>query len=299
MPDAFIRGPFSEIYTSPRRVLTLLIVINESMHIGETALRSSRRRRLRLDVRLARRAASADFPYTYLAEREIPRGEITFARVVHRHTSAAAARIAARRRRFACYGRFRSATKAFERRARPLCHLSKHFSDASTSRIREQHLCEIHPSPRSPSRSRAAEESRTRAKPRRQVSTFSERVLARPLVSSFLLEIRRARVVCVYVCVLSRADARGHAKEIACYSSIRSHGTFPQSFTFITDEQLALPLLMPRYGNPRRMRARKIERRLTRFSRGLEIPRGDILGGKWPKVMCTCMCVHSACVYAE
>lgn len=49
------------------------------------------------------------------------------------------------------------------------------------------------------------------------------------------------------------ANTRGHAKEIACYSSIRSHGTF----TFITAEQLALPLLMLRYGNPRQMRGGK------------------------------------------
>lgn len=56
---------------------------------------------------------------------------------------------------------------------------------------------------------------------------------------------RCATPVCLY-----SAYTRGHAKEIACYSSIRSHGTF----TFITAEQLALPLLILRYGNPRRMR---------------------------------------------
>lgn len=75
-----------------------------------------------------------------------------------------------------------------------------------------------------------------------KVSMFSTRVFAS------LRLFRYAALVCLH-----GANTRGHAKEIACCSSIRSHGTF----TFITTEQLALPLLMLRYGNPRRMRGGK------------------------------------------
>lgn len=78
------------------------------------------------------------------------------------------------------------------------------------------------------------EESRARTDPR-QVSMF--------FVFALLCGMLR---LCAYV--RTHVVMRKRSRAIRLY---RSHGTFLQSFTFITAEQLALPLLMPRYGNPK------------------------------------------------
>lgn len=52
--------------------------------------------------------------------------------------------------------------------------------------------------------------------------------------------------------------ARSWAKRSRARRRWGSHGTFLETFTFIADvEQLALPSLMPRYGNTRQTSARK------------------------------------------
>lgn len=80
--------------------------------------------------------------------------------------------------------------------------------------IREQHLSATRIALR-------AEESRARANPR-QVNMFFGRVFRvfSPLPLTTRYEYAAAAPVC------SCANTRGHAEEIACYSSIRSHGTF-------------------------------------------------------------------------
>jgi len=87
---------------------------------------------------------------------------------------------------------FRFLRKSSERT--PPRHFSKHFSNASTSGIREQHLY-------------------IRCSPRRGIPSSHES-LASKHVFRIRISLRHAASVC------SRASTRGHAKEIACHSSI-------------------------------------------------------------------------------
>lgn len=111
---------------------------------------------------------------------------------LHRRTRVAW-RIARSRRKFACSGDFGCFENLQSADAAP-CHFSKHFSNASTSGIREQHLY-------------------IRCSPRRGISSSHES-LASKHVFRIRVSLRHVASVC------SRASTRGHAKEIACYSSI-------------------------------------------------------------------------------
>lgn len=71
------------------------------------------------------------------------------------------------------------------------------------------------------------------------------RQISRAQVSpSFSLHTRNDAVLCTHAVMLKRSRAR---------RPWGSHGTFLETFTFIVVEQLALPSLMPRYGNSRWM----------------------------------------------
>lgn len=139
------------------------------------------------------RGVSADFPHTYLLQkREIPREEITF---LCRYVDA----LASRRESFGTDENSHApgisvAPKIFGTRTRPSCHLSKHFSNASMSRIREQHLY-------------------IRYSPHWGIPS-SYGSPAGKHVFRIRASLRYAASVCL------RANTRGHAKEIACYSSI-------------------------------------------------------------------------------
>lgn len=113
---------------------------------------------------------------------------------LHRRTRVAW-RIARSWRKFACSGDFGffENLQSGRRRVAP-CHFSKHFSNASTSGIREQHLY-------------------IRCSPRRGIPSSHES-LASKHVFRIRVSLRHAASVC------SRASTRGHAKEIACHSSI-------------------------------------------------------------------------------
>lgn len=137
-------------------------------------------------LRFVLRRVSADFLYTYLLQNM--KFYVTKSRS-RKYISA----LASRRESFGTDENSHApgisvASKIFGARMRPPCHLSKHFSNASTSEIREQHLYS----------------------PRRGIPSSHE--------SSAGKYVFRIRVS--LQCVAPVCNTRGHAKEIACYSSI-------------------------------------------------------------------------------